>query len=70
MVLDDMTKDDWKGKYYPCRTCAKEGKGVKATVCYRPDLDLQGLCYCDKHEKEGFIEYLTLHGYSKYLKKP
>lgn len=56
---------DWKKTNYPCRTCAKEGKEVMATGCFRPDLDLRGLCYCDEHKEAGQIEYVELISNSK-----
>lgn len=51
---------DWKKTHHPCRECAKQDKEVMATGCYSPDMDITGLCYCDEHKEQGFIEYRDL----------
>jgi len=36
-----------KSKYYPCMICGKDAVG-----CFSPDLDIKGLCFCEKHREE------------------
>jgi len=50
-----MSKEDWRKTHYPCRVCGK-----KAIACLRPDMDLQGLCYCKKHEAQVKYEYFDI----------
>jgi len=55
-----MKPQPWEDTHHPCRICLKEGKKVKAVGCFSPDLDIQGLCFCDKHKFDVFTEYLNL----------
>ena len=45
----------WRKTHYPCHICDK-----KATGCYRPDLDIKGLCFCDEHKEQVQTAYLLI----------
>ncbi len=55
-----MKTQPWEKTHYPCRICLREEKKVKAVGCFSPDLDIQGLCFCEKHKFDVFTEYLNL----------
>ena len=44
-----------KQKYYKCMICGKDAVG-----CYSPDMDIKGLCFCEKHKDDVFIKYLEI----------
>jgi hypothetical protein len=47
--------EPWRTTHYPCRVCDKQAVG-----CFRPDLDIKGLCFCEEHKDEVMIEYMTI----------
>lgn len=46
-----------KPKYYPCDY---EGCGHDAIGCYRPDVDIKGLCFCADHRNDVLAAYTVL----------
>jgi len=58
-------KENWEKTNYPCRECAKSGKKVMAVGCFRPDLDMRGLCFCERHKEKVSMEYLTITSKAK-----
>lgn len=40
---------------YPCNVC-----GVDAVACYRPDMDIKGLCFCTEHQNEVQMVYMSI----------
>ena len=40
---------------YPCNVC-----GEPAVACLRPDMDVKGLCFCDKHREEVYAVYMLI----------
>lgn len=55
---------NWRKTYYPCTVCDK-----KAVGCYRPDLDMQGLCFCEEHKEQVQFAYVALISGDKKLAK-
>lgn len=48
-----MHKEYMKSKKYPCNVC-----GEDAVACLSPDIDIKGLCFCEKHR---FTVYAVYH---------
>lgn len=40
---------------YQCDKCEKDAVG-----CFRPDMDMRGLCFCAKHKEEVMLEYMKI----------
>jgi len=54
-------------KNHPCNKgdCKKEAVG-----CFRPDIDIKGLCFCKEHKEEVQMAYaLLLQGDEKMCKE-
>jgi hypothetical protein len=48
-------KESWRKTHYACSVCDQ-----KAIGCYRPDMDIKGLCFCAKHKEQVFLAYAAL----------
>jgi hypothetical protein len=49
------SKQPNKPTVYPCNVC-----GIDAIGCYRPDMDIKGLCFCAEHREDVFLVYVLI----------